>query len=121
MTLSKVITEINGGGLAYCILYLILLIISSILILILYRQQRGRYIWLGLIMHAAMSLFVSDTIIKFTFFPDGHYINYGLGGAAIRFNASMVCSICISFLLTVVVYFEVVVKKLIHADYSSSY
>ncbi|KGP71958.1 hypothetical protein N782_14625 [Pontibacillus yanchengensis Y32] len=63
-------------------------------------------------MHAVISLFVSDAIIRFVFFPDGHYINYGLGGAAIRFIASMVGSICISFLLTIVVYFEVVVKKL---------
>ena len=121
ITLSKVFTEINGGGLAYCTLYLLLLFVTSILTLIVYRQQRGKYLWLGLILHASMLLFLSDIIIKFVFFPDGHYINYGLGGAGIRFIASMVGSICISFLITIVVYFEVVVKKIIHPNYSSSY
>jgi hypothetical protein len=64
-------------------------------------------IGVGILIFFLISIVVTDVSVKILLFPQGDFINFGLGGGLLRLLLSILTGLAIGYLLTSLVYFKV--------------
>jgi hypothetical protein len=110
MTFYRIFTEVTGGsviGIILSAIFFIIFFLSSFYIIKKYNSICSvlRLSLLILILFL-ISMVLSDVLIKFLLFPDGEYINHGLGGGLFRLFLAIILGPSISLVITKVVYFN---------------
>ncbi|HET7626817.1 MAG TPA: hypothetical protein VFK44_00330 [Bacillales bacterium] len=112
MAFHKIYTEVTGGPTIEIILlalFVVGYVITSFFLIKKYKPAASPLkLALGISLYFVISAVATDFSLNLFLFPQGDYVNYGLGGGLLRLFSSIFLGFLIGFWITRLSYFKFV-------------